>query len=86
MNRTLISLRIFFVLLCATSGWLVCYSITDWDQFRSLAVFIGSGIGLLVVLLDLLLRGFSVRGLSAVTFGLGIGLLVADMISSAPVL
>ena len=86
MNLTLISLRIFFVLLCATAGWLVCYSITDWDQFRPLAVFIGSGIGLLVVLLDLLLRGFSVRGLSAVTFGLGIGLLVAYMISASPLL
>jgi uncharacterized protein YacL len=86
MNLTLISLRIFFVLLCAMAGWLVCYSITDWDQFRPLAVFIGSGIGLLVVLLDLLLRGFSVRGLSAVTFGLGIGLLVAYMISASPLL
>jgi uncharacterized protein YacL len=86
MNLTLISLRIFFVLLCAMAGWLVCYSITDWDQFRPLAVFIGSGIGLLVVLLDLVLRGFSVRGLSAVTFGLGIGLLVAYMISASPLL
>jgi uncharacterized protein YacL len=86
MNHTLISLRIFFVLLCGTAGWLVCYSITDWDKFRPLAVFIGSAIGSLVVLVDLLLRGFSLRGLSAVTFGLGMGLLVAYMISASPLL
>jgi uncharacterized protein YacL len=41
---------------------------------------------MLVVLVDLMLKGFSLRGLSAITFGLGMGLLVAYMISASPLL
>jgi len=54
-----------------------CYSIGDWDAYRVRASFIGTSIGVLVVLVDLMLKGFSLRGLSAITFGLGMGTLVA---------
>ncbi len=84
MNRTLLPIRIVFVTLCAAAGWLVCYTIADWDRFRPLATFVGFSLGILVVLVDLLLRGFSLRGLSAVTFGLAIGLLMAQLLGTSP--
>jgi uncharacterized protein YacL len=84
MNQTLLPVRIVFIALCASAGWLVCYSIGDWDSYRVRAAFIGLSIGVLVVLVDLMLKGFSLRGLSAITFGLGMGTLVAYMISASP--
>ncbi len=47
---------------------------------------IGGLIGVLVVLVDLLLKGFSLRGLSAVTFGLGVGALISWLIATSPLL
>lgn len=86
MNATLLPIRIVFIALCAAAGWLLCYTIGDWDGYRVRASFIGLSIGVLVVLVDLMLKGFSLRGLSAITFGLGMGLLVAYMISASPLL
>ena len=84
MNKTLLPIRIVFIALCAAAGWLVCYSIDDWDAYRLRATFIGLSIGVLVVLVDLMLKGFSLRGLSAVTFGLVMGTLVAYLLSASP--
>jgi uncharacterized protein YacL len=84
MNKTLLPIRIVFIALCAAAGWLVCYSIGDWDGYRVRASFIGLSIGVLVVLVDLMLKGFSLRGLSAITFGLAMGTLVAYMLSASP--
>jgi uncharacterized protein YacL len=86
MNKTLLPIRIVFIALCMAAGWLVCYSIGDWDPYRTRAAFIGLSIGVLVVLVDLMLKGFSLRGLSAITFGLGMGLLVSYLINSSPLL
>lgn len=86
MNKTLLPIRLVFIALCAAAGWLVCYTIRDWDNYRGLAVFIGLAIGSLVVLVDIMLRGFSLRGLSALTFGLAAGSLIAYMISRSPLL
>lgn len=84
MNRTLLAIRVLFILLCAAGSWLVCYTIKEWDEYRWLAVAIGLLIGTLVILVDILLKGFSVRGLSALTFGLAMGALIAFLISSSP--
>jgi uncharacterized protein YacL len=86
IDKTLLPIRIVFVALCASTGWLVCYAVTDWDRYRGVAFTIGLCIGLLVVLVDFLLKGFSLRGLSAVTFGIGAGLLIAFMVGSSPLL
>lgn len=84
MNRTLLPIRTVFFLLCGACGWLVCYAIRDWDSYRSIAVTIGFLIGALVILVDVLLKGFSLRGLSAISFGLGIGTLIAFLIGTSP--
>jgi uncharacterized protein YacL len=84
MNKTLIPIRAVFVVLCAAGGWLVCYTVQEWDPYRMRATVIGLLIGALVVLVDIMLKGFSLRGLSALTFGLAVGALVAFIISSSP--
>ncbi|HRG56911.1 MAG TPA: PIN/TRAM domain-containing protein, partial [Lacunisphaera sp.] len=86
MNKTLLVIRILFIALCAVASWLVCYTVEEWDHRRTLAIFIGLSIGSLVVLVDMMLKGFSLRGLTAVTFGLGVGALIAWLISSSPLL
>jgi uncharacterized protein YacL len=86
MNKTLLSIRVVFVALCAAAGGLVSATILAGDRNRGLAVAVGLGIGVLVVLVDVFLKGFSLRGLSAVTFGIGVGLLVAHMIANSPLL
>ncbi|MSU45898.1 MAG: twitching motility protein PilT [Lacunisphaera sp.] len=86
MNKTLTVIRVFFIVLCAIGSWLVCYTIEEWDHRRGLAVVIGLMIGTLVVLVDLMLKGFSLRGLTALTFGLGVGALIFWLISNSPLL
>jgi uncharacterized protein YacL len=84
MNRTLLPIRIVFVLLCAAGGWLICYTIQDWERYQLLALFFGGLIGLLAVLTDVMLKGFSLRGLSAITFGLGVGTLISHLLGTSP--
>src|SRR6185369_5945562 len=56
------------------------------ERYRAVAILVGLGIGLLVVLIDVMLKGFSLRGLSAITFGIGVGLLIAHMVGTSPLL
>jgi len=86
MNRTLFPIRIVFILLCALASLLVCYSVPEWDGHRSLAVLVGSLLGMLLVLVDVMLKGFSLRGLSAISFGLSVGLVIAYAITISPLL
>lgn len=84
MNKTLLPIRAVFIALCAAGGWLVCYTIQEWDAHRLRAALIGLLIGVLVVLVDMLLKGFSLRGLTAGTFGLAVGALIAFFLSASP--
>lgn len=49
-------------------------------------MFIGLSVGVLVVLVDIFLKGFSLRGLSAVTFGIAAGELIAHLVGGSPLL
>jgi uncharacterized protein YacL len=84
MTKTLYVIRAVFILLCGVGAWLVCYTVQDWDRYRTMAVAMGLGIGALVVLVDLYLKGFSLRALGAITFGLAIGSLIAWLIGTSP--
>ena len=86
MNKTLLPLRLLFVALCAAAGWLVCYAVSDWDNHQVMAILVGVSIGSLVVLVDIMLKGFSLRGLSAITFGIAVGTVISYMISNSPLL
>lgn len=84
MNKTLWPIRAVFVTLCTAAGWLVCYTVSEWDHLQLLAAFIGFSIGLLVVLTDVMLKGFSLRGLSAISFGLLMGSLISYLLGTSP--
>lgn len=84
MNKTLFPIRLVFIVVCAVSGWLVCYTVREWDHYRLVALSVGLLLGVLVVLVDVLLKGFSLRGLSAITFGLAVGAVIAWLISTSP--
>jgi len=66
------------------AGWLVCYTVQEWDAYRGLAATVGLFMGVLVVLVDLMLKGFSLRGLSALTFGLAMGAIIAYLLGTSP--
>lgn len=63
---------------------MLAYTIEDWDQYRLLAVVVGLLIGAFVILVDIFLKGFSLRGMTALTFGLSVGAFIAYLISSSP--
>ena len=86
MNKTLLPIRIVFVALCAAAGWLISATVLAGDTHRAVAILVGLGIGVLVVLVDMMLKGFSLRGLSAITFGIGVGLVIAHMVGTSPLL
>jgi uncharacterized protein YacL len=86
MNKTLFPIRFLFITLCGLAGWLVCYTVQEWDTLRLRASVIGLAIGGLVVLVDIFLKGFSLRGLSAVTFGLAVGTVISFMLQISPLL
>lgn len=82
MKKTLYILRAFFLILSFLACILLGYVVEEWSYF--LVVSVGMSIAALVILLDLLLQGFSLRGLSAITFGLAVGALVAYLLASSP--
>ncbi len=84
MNKTLLPIRIVFVMLCVAGGWLLCLASGEWAEHKVQAMLVGFFLGLLVVLTDVMLKGFSLRGLSALSFGLGIGCLISYLVGVSP--
>ncbi|PXA05550.1 twitching motility protein PilT [Coraliomargarita sinensis] len=82
MKKTLYILRAFFLIVSLLACILLHYVVEDWNLF--LVISVGMSISVLVILIDLLLEGFSLRGLSAITFGLAIGALIAFLLSESP--
>ncbi len=76
-------LRVLFVTFCATIGGIVGGEIQR-SPFSGVAI--GIVFGLFVVLVDRLLKGFSLRAFSSATFGLLLGLLFATLLSASDVL
>ena len=78
--------RIFFLLLCILAGYAVSQVQPDLipgDSARSNAlngVLIGFGLGGLLIAIDEMLKGFSLRAFSSLTFGLFLGTMVALLI------
>ncbi|MGE9297256.1 MAG: PIN/TRAM domain-containing protein [Puniceicoccales bacterium] len=58
----------------------------DGNDRLTTYIFFGAMIGALTVLVDIFLKGFSLRGLTALTFGFGMGALIAFLISTSPLL
>jgi uncharacterized protein YacL len=86
MNRTLQIIRATFFVLCLLGGWLVWVAQGLNADRKDMWLFmtVGGGIGALTILVDVFLKGFSLRSLTAVTFGLLMGVIVASIISHSP--
>jgi uncharacterized protein YacL len=85
MRSTIRAIRIFFFCLCVAGSYLTAMVVPEWDAHRWLALFIGAALGALVILTDILLKGFSLRGLSALSFGLFTGWMAAFFITKSPI-
>lgn len=72
------------VLFCGMGGYMVAYSFPDIESSRTLATVIGVLLGLFLALIDVLLKGFSLRALSGLTFGLLMGVLASHFITISP--
>ena len=82
MRRTLYIIRSIFLILCIFAGGLIAYSNPDWSAWA--VVLVAGLLGVLVILVDLLLKGFSIRGLTAASIGLLAGSVISYLIGSSP--
>jgi uncharacterized protein YacL len=76
-------LRVLFVTFCTAIGATVSVEL-EGNSIRGL--LFGALLGLLVVLVDRLLKGFSLRVFSSATFGLLLGLLFANLLLASDIL
>ena len=72
--------RIFFLVLCTFAGYAVSQQRPELIQGGLYGTMIGFGLGWLIIAIDVMLKGFSLRAFSAATFGLLLGALVAALI------
>jgi uncharacterized protein YacL len=75
-------IRIFFLLLCTVSGYAVSQHRPELINGGIYGLLIGFGLGGVLIALDEMIKGFSLRAFSAATFGLMLGTLVAWMIDN----
>jgi uncharacterized protein YacL len=73
-------IRIFFLGLCGAAGWAVGQLRPEYAGQAWWGVVAGFGFGGLMIAVDEMLKGFSLRTFSAVTFGLILGMVVAQLI------
>lgn len=84
MSKTIFIIRIFFIALSLSGAWLIWYTNPDFEDYLPRILIIGGLLGVFTVLVDIFLKGFSLRGLTALTFGLLMGLVIAMLISASP--
>src|SRR5664279_4764006 len=77
---TLWVIRILFLSLCTTAGFAVSSVSPDLIAYGWIGAVIGFGFGWLLIAVDEMLKGFSLRAFSATTFGLLLGTVVALLI------
>jgi uncharacterized protein YacL len=73
-------IRIFFLFLCTFAGYAVSQQRPELIQGGLYGTMIGFGLGWLIIAIDVMLKGFSLRAFSAATFGLLLGTVVAALI------
>ena len=80
MNKPLWTIRVFFLLLCTLAGYAVGQADTGTIPRGNWGLLYGFGLGGLLIGIDHIIKGFSLRAFSTATFGLLLGTLVAALI------
>ncbi|MDB6059763.1 MAG: PilT protein domain protein [Verrucomicrobiales bacterium] len=73
-------LRILFLILCTVGGYAVSQVRPDLVQKGMFGWLVGFGLGSILIAVDEMLKGFSLRAFSAATFGLILGTIIAWLI------
>ncbi len=73
-------IRILFLGLCTSGSYAISQVRPEWLGHPALFLMAGFGFGWLLIAIDEMLKGFSLRAFSATTFGLLLGTLVALLI------
>ncbi|HXM33407.1 MAG TPA: PIN domain-containing protein [Chthoniobacterales bacterium] len=76
-------LRALFLTFCAAIGGIVALELQG-NPTRG--ILIGAAFALVIILVDRLLKGFSLRAFSSATFGLLLGLLFANLLTASDIL
>jgi uncharacterized protein YacL len=80
------TIRILFLILCTAGGYAISQvrpESIQWPASGFLGCAIGAGFGWLLIAIDEMLKGFSLRAFSATTFGLLLGTVVAKLIDGS---
>src|SRR5690349_4670479 len=80
---TLWVIRILFLSMCTVGGYAISQVRPEYVHYSNSGLWgmvIGFGFGWLMIAIDEMLKGFSLRAFSAITFGLLLGFLVALLI------
>ena len=80
---TLLMLRLFFLILCVMGSWSISQLHDQWAEHPLLAILIGLAGGGLFIGVDRALKGFSLRGLSAASFGILVGFTISYFIGNS---